>query len=299
MLGEWASNLDSLAQEFTNGSPFEHVVIPNFFSDEFAACLERGFPMPHVPQDGLKWWVYNNPMEGKCALDDMAAMPLDFQHVFEMFQSDEFIELMRHVTAICNLEKDPHLHGAGLHYYPSGGTLDMHLDYSIHPKSGKERRVNLLVYLNREWSREFGGELLLMPSNDAGLMSKDTDVEPKLVTPAWNQAVLFRTTELSWHGLPGPITSPMKIGRKSVAIYYVSDPRADAKHRLKANFRAMPGITESEGKKTMRELRPERRIEASDIEQLTPEWQSPMNEYLKFALSQNSSNLSVCGAPVK
>ena len=30
-----------------------------------------------------------------------------------------------------------------------GSRLEMHLDYSIHPVSGKERRVNLIVYMNR------------------------------------------------------------------------------------------------------------------------------------------------------
>ena len=37
----------------------------------------------------------------------------------------------------------------------------MHLDYSIHPISGKERRVNLIVYLNKDWKEEFLGEVQL------------------------------------------------------------------------------------------------------------------------------------------
>lgn len=299
MLGKWTSDVESLANEFSSASPFHHVVIPDFFSDELAAQLEQTFPKPHVPTEGRKWWVYNNPMEGKCALDDMNAMPVDFQQVYGMLQSDEFIELMRNITSIDNLENDPHLHGAGLHYYPSGGTLDMHLDYSIHPRSGKERRVNLLIYLNREWSDDYGGDLLFMPAKNDGTMSADSKVNQKVVKPVWNQAVLFQTTEISWHGLPSIISSPLEVGRKSVAIYYVSDPRPDAKHRLKADFQPLPGTTETDGMKTMRKMRPQRRIEAADIEQLTPEWKSPMNEYLKFAISQNPSGLGVCGLPVQ
>jgi hypothetical protein len=53
------------------------------------------------------------------------------------------------VTRIGGLESDPHLHGGGLHFHPPGSRLEMHLDYSIHPISKKERRVNLIVYMNR------------------------------------------------------------------------------------------------------------------------------------------------------
>jgi hypothetical protein len=53
------------------------------------------------------------------------------------------------VTRIRGLESDPHLHGGGLHFHPPGSRLEMHLDYSIHPISQKERRVNLIVYMNR------------------------------------------------------------------------------------------------------------------------------------------------------
>jgi Rps23 Pro-64 3,4-dihydroxylase Tpa1-like proline 4-hydroxylase len=37
----------------------------------------------------------------------------------------------------------------------------MHLDYSIHPITGKERRVNLIIYMNKDWKEEWGGELNL------------------------------------------------------------------------------------------------------------------------------------------
>ena len=64
---------------------------------------------------------------------------------------------MSTITGISDLESDPYLHGAGLHAYPHNGKLDVHLDYSIHPVSGKERRVNLIIYLNKDWRDDYGG----------------------------------------------------------------------------------------------------------------------------------------------
>jgi Rps23 Pro-64 3,4-dihydroxylase Tpa1-like proline 4-hydroxylase len=37
----------------------------------------------------------------------------------------------------------------------------MHLDYEKHPYSGKERRLNLIYFLNKEWDSNWGGELEL------------------------------------------------------------------------------------------------------------------------------------------
>ena len=36
----------------------------------------------------------------------------------------------------------------------------MHLDYSIHPITGMERRVNVIVYMNEDW-RKVGGRQYL------------------------------------------------------------------------------------------------------------------------------------------
>ena len=48
----------------------------------------------------------------------------------------------------------------------------MHLDYSIHPISGKERQVNLIFDMNRDsyWKQEWGGHLHLWEGTTDGLM---------------------------------------------------------------------------------------------------------------------------------
>ena len=152
--------------------------------------------------------------------------------MWEELQSIKLIDLLSGVTGIDGLENDPHLHGAGLHYHPRGSRLEMHLDYSIHPISKKERRLNLIVYMNRDWQEEWGGHLNLWEGTKDGMTRGPT----QRIAPMFNQAVLFRTSDISWHGMPDAIECPEGRARKSVAIYYVSDPRQEATHRLKAMY---------------------------------------------------------------
>lgn len=152
--------------------------------------------------------------------------------MWEELQSIKLIDLLSGVTGIDGLENDPHLHGAGLHYHPRGSRLEMHLDYSIHPISKKERRLNLIVYMNRDWQEGWGGHLNLWEGTKDGMTRGPT----QRIAPMFNQAVLFRTSDISWHGMPDAIECPEGRARKSVAIYYVSDPRQEATHRLKAMY---------------------------------------------------------------
>ena len=57
---------------------------------------------------------------------------------------------------------DPANHGGGLHQGQGNSFLDMHLDYNYHPLHPNWwREMNLLLYLNKDWKKEYGGQLKL------------------------------------------------------------------------------------------------------------------------------------------
>lgn len=232
--GQWTERLDELHQAFHTGKPFEHVVIHDFFSEQAIKDILEEFPDPTNKQ--YDWKHYDNPIEQKYALNNYGDSLPRIQKVFETLQSPDMVRCLKHITGIGDLEADPHLHGAGLHAYPRNGKLDMHLDYNIHPISGKERRVNLIIYLNDDWKEEYGGHLQLW--------NEDLSECTKITAPHVNTAVLFRTSDISFHGLPKPIQCPETKYRKSIAVYYVS-PVALASDpdnvRLKAEFFPLPG----------------------------------------------------------
>jgi Rps23 Pro-64 3,4-dihydroxylase Tpa1-like proline 4-hydroxylase len=48
-----------------------------------------------------------------------------------------------------------------MHQIVRGGKLGIHADYNYHKHYGLDRRLNLLVYLNKDWREEYGGHLEL------------------------------------------------------------------------------------------------------------------------------------------
>jgi Rps23 Pro-64 3,4-dihydroxylase Tpa1-like proline 4-hydroxylase len=266
IFGSWTNSLDSLNQSFISAKPFEHVIIPNFLNEDMARQLHASFPVPH--EKTIHWHHYDNPIEQKYASNDFTNPSItQFKKVFDILQLEETITLFRTITGISNLEADPLLHGAGLHAYPSNGKLDMHLDYSIHPKSGKERRCNLIYYLNDTWDPSWGGDLELRDSSLS---------EIKRIPLQWNTAVLFRTCDESFHGFPTPMRAPPLTYRKSLAIYYLTDPRPEATHRYKAQFVAQPGQPVTPMLKRLFEIRPSRLISPEDLD---PDWRSQGQGY--------------------
>ncbi|MEM0354271.1 MAG: 2OG-Fe(II) oxygenase [Thermoplasmata archaeon] len=161
---------------------------------------------------------------------------------------------------------DPYLHGGGIHIYPSQGKLNMHLDYSIHPITKKERRINIIIYLNKIWEDEWGGHLELWDN-----IENPTFI--KRLNPEYNTAVIFQTSDGSYHGIPNKINCPSNFSRNSIAIYYVSEPRNNVKHRYKAKF----FITNDKEKNDTRlkqliEIRNNRRLTSKDLETIYPDW---------------------------
>lgn len=262
---------------------FPHVVIDGFLNDAFAEACCRAFP----PLDDQGWCVYCNPIEIKLTNNYIDSWPPPFRELMlACLQHPDMVRTLRYITGIPNLENDPHMHGGGLHCHPRGGKLDLHLDYDVHPLSGKERRLNLILYLNKEWREEYGGDLQLWGKNPATLdHAPDADRSVERIYPLFNRAVLFRTTDESWHGMPDPIRCPAHMSRNSVAVYYVSDPRdlegeAAAHRRRKAHFvgcrRAeapSAGGTMDEARvNELRSVRQHRRLNDNDTDGWRPPW---------------------------
>lgn len=256
--GQWINGIDKILCEFREAKPFEHVVIDNFWNEEFAKELATEFPNP---SDDEKWNLYKNPIEHKYACNDFSGLK-SIQLAFEVLNSVDFIQLLRRLTGIPDLDIDPHLHGAGLHAYPRGGKLDMHLDYCIHPITGMERRINIIIYMNRNWLPEFGGELQLGMNGD------------KRVLSGWNTAVIFHTSDESFHGIPKQIMCVDGDYRKSMTVYYVTPPRPSADfQRKKAQFFPLPGQPVCDKLKRLYEIRKTRLINADDLLEW-PDWET-------------------------
>lgn len=232
------------------------MVIEDFLNPKYLEKIYSEFPNPYA-----NWHEYKNPIEYKYTVDNLNLMGLETTNLFYAYCHSEFINLIKKITDIDNLEYDPYLHGAGLHRHPKGGHLAMHLDYSIHPITGKERRINLILFLNKEWKESYNGHF--------EIWSQGCNKLEKKIAPNYNRCVLFRTSDESWHGLPEKINCPEDMARKSVAMYYISDPRPNQTNiRYKANFVQRPTELYDERFSKLAEIRKKRLITPEDLKNL-------------------------------
>ena len=114
-----------------------------------------------------------------------------------------------------------------------GGKLNIHLDYSIHPKLKLQRKLNLILYLSEDWNISWGGSLEFWSHNQELNRPNQREVT---IENIFNRAVIFDTTQNSWHGFPNPLTCPEDKYRKSIAVYYLTDPPEGTDSRLRALY---------------------------------------------------------------
>jgi Rps23 Pro-64 3,4-dihydroxylase Tpa1-like proline 4-hydroxylase len=220
----------ALTDQFLTAKPFNYVVIDDFFVPEVADQLVKEFPA----YDSSVWNAhYQNAMEDKKACNHWDKFPQQTYAAFHQLCGYAFENIVERITGNVGLQADIGLHGGGWHSHTKNGKLNVHLDYSIHPKLKLERHYNLIVYITPNWQPEWGGGLELWSHDSETNTAKEcvTRVENR-----FNRAVLFDTTQNSWHGLPGNLSCPEGIMRQSMAVYYVTDPKADANPRGKALF---------------------------------------------------------------
>jgi hypothetical protein len=209
--------------------PFYYQVINNFLDIKKAKNISEEFPDYNCPA----WFEYNNPLENKKTCNNWYYFGPETYKTFSYLNSPEFIQKLQDITGIKTLYPDIGLHGGGLHIHGTGGKLNVHLDYSIHPKLKLQRKLNLIIYLAEDWNTEWGGSLEFWSHNQA-----KNKPENKIVTidNIFNRAILFDTTQNSWHGFPEPLTCPEGKYRKSLAVYYLTDPPEEIDQRPRALY---------------------------------------------------------------
>ena len=187
----------------------------NFFDQRFLDEIAEDFPDLAKLDASQK---YMNKNEIKFANNNFNSFPASIKKLIEFLNSDYFLNFLQKLTSIKEkLIIDPELNGGGLHEIKKGGVLKIHTDFNKHPRKDLDRRLNVLIYLNKNWNFEYGGDL--------ELWDKDLKECKKKVSPNFNKIVVFSTNDYSYHGHPEPVNCPVGKSRKSLALYYFSKGR--------------------------------------------------------------------------
>lgn len=203
-------NSKQLAETYRSGKPFRHIVFNQLVKAPEAKRVAESFPsFAAAEKIGQGFETVNE--HRKIQITNFAQFPDPVKDLSNRLSSPEFIAELEEITGIKNLLWDDEFVGGGMHQTASSGVLDVHIDFNHLKERGLYRRLNLLVYLNPVWDQSWGGELELW---DANVQKCHVNVVPNI-----GKAVLFETSEISFHGVTA-VQCPEGVSRKSFAAYY-------------------------------------------------------------------------------
>ena len=206
----------ALRDPYRTADPFPHIVIDRLFDDADLDAVLAEFPSP----EAMRWMRFDNAREKKLGFyHELSEISPGIRRFLDAMNGFEMLAFLEQLTGIDGLIPDPYFGGGGLHQIEAGGFLKIHADFNVHPKLKLDRRLNMLIYLNRGWRDEYGGHLELW---DASMQTCR-----QRILPSFNRTVVFSTTDTSFHGHPHPLTSPAGTSRKSVSLYYYTAGRPE------------------------------------------------------------------------
>ena len=218
-----------LRKSYLDADPFPHIAIDDFLPE---AILERCLTEFPTDTSGVTD-TYDRKQERFKRAFTPDVLPSFSRNLFYAFNSRPFIQVVENISGIQGLIPDPFFEGGGYHELSQGGHLSVHADFNYHQRLHVERRINVLIYLNRDWKDEYGAQLELW----------DTDMKSRVKSyvPAFNRCVIFSTTSDSNHGNPQPVNHPNGVSRRSIALYYYTATWNNAKRKHTTHFRVRPG----------------------------------------------------------
>jgi Rps23 Pro-64 3,4-dihydroxylase Tpa1-like proline 4-hydroxylase len=218
--------------DYTSAKPFPHIVLDNFLDEEILELCQREFPDSSASRNSYARSQENLKFEFN---PESLSPPL--RSLFQSFNSRPFIKFLENLTGIQGLIPDPHFAGGGLHEVARGGYLNIHADFNYHELMGLERRLNVLIYLNKDWKEEYGGCFEIWDQQMRSCCRR--------VLPLFNRCVVFNTSSTSFHGNPQPVNHPAGASRRSIALYYYTATWDGTRRAHTTQFKVRPNSTDA------------------------------------------------------
>ena len=208
-------------EQFQQARPFRHVVVDDFLEVPAAESLLADFPA----FDERKAMNEIGQIGRKAVVESVKNLSPFYARFYGYINSAPFLSAISELTGIPALIADETLFGGGTHENLDGQGLDTHVDFNIDERRMLHRRINLLVYLNKEWHDAWGGSIEL----HSNPWYPEAD-EVQSFLPLFNRALIFETHEYSWHGFKRIVLPEdrKQLSRKSFSIYlYTKDRPAE------------------------------------------------------------------------
>ena len=238
-----------MARSYAVAAPFPHAVIDHLFALKTVEAIAHEIPEETLPSGcvpgAAACYLRRNTHYRKSELHRQAMGPYT-RALFATLRSPPFVRFLEVLSGVGGLIPDPGYEGSGVHLTGDGGVLAVHHDFNwmhcthstvsgaAYPyqdctrpdakgradETGRvrlHRRVNVFVYLNREWRDSYGGHLEMWSRNMSQCEQR--------ILPSLGRFAVFSSTDFSFHGHPTPMRLPRGRLRRSIAFYYYTTAR--------------------------------------------------------------------------
>jgi hypothetical protein len=202
------ASIKSLSSDYRSARPFPHLALDNLFPEDLLDRVVR----EKLPLDEAHWVEHDDDHMRQFNLRSAVDLGEAGSQLVAFLHSAKFLYFLSEVTGIQELLPDPYLQGAGYHLIPRGGRFDVHVDRNTAYSTGLIRRLSLLIYLNKGWKPEYGGQL--------ELWSKDGKRCEVIIEPTFNCTAIFEITDENYHGVPSVVRCPKGRSRDCFVAYY-------------------------------------------------------------------------------
>ena len=200
----------ALKQKVKAATPVPNFCVDNFLDADFAESVLAAYPtFGEALKAGRSFEAVNE--KGKVQLTDVSTFAEPVAELNRTLASPEFLAMLSEVFEMPNLGADEALVGGGIHQTGPRGHLDVHVDFNYLADRDLHRRLNILIYFNKGWKPEYGGNIELWDA--------DVKVCHQSFSPVFNRCVVFETNHVSYHGVTA-VKCPEGMSRKSFAAYY-------------------------------------------------------------------------------
>jgi hypothetical protein len=201
--------ITDLHRRFANAKPFRYVVIDNFLDPATARCLSENFPSLEEMKVS-----YNGINEKKAEHSSFANLASCFEETRHKLFENDFVRRIESISGLEGLSVLDDRYGYGLHQGGNGSFLDIHIDYNIHPLKKKHRRLNMILFLSKQWEEKWGGHMQFWNADVTQCM--------QAIKPEFNRCVIFECNNISYHGYE-TIICPEEVTRKSFYLYFFTE----------------------------------------------------------------------------
>ena len=211
-------DLSKYSNDFLNAEPYPHLILNDFLDNNFFSNLD----VENIKIDQNKGRSFNSDIEKNKWASKNTTLSENLKLIIDELNNKSFLENLYKISNISDLFSTTEGNTALANYHEmyESGFLGTHVDHSSEPNTGFPHVLNIILYLSKNWNKNWGGSTILA-NHDGTKIEKLVDFIP-------NRAVIFLHSPFTFHGVTEIKNNLNK--RSTIYVDYYSKNMEPYKH---------------------------------------------------------------------